>query len=426
MVGWSDSVNLVRRATTHTIEGSCKSNPHKIGFKSGSLETINQTESVAMKGTPSPLPLIAVLLVASSKALGEDGIISARHLRHGGSAGAHHPPHRSLQQARPVVPFDLGATQYTAFQDSTPQHIGNCHSGYPVDASRTKDAVCVARGGSCAVSAIRPTEWLNYDFTVPAGVSNVDIVLRISSTSVKRFTVFLDSGAASATLVGPGRGYNVYADVVWSQVAIPAPGNHSVQVYFDNGNINFCSISVHQGGTLPPPPTATAPRHVKLYWEPGYTWQEETFERKWCLECDAPGCLPGSYVKLRPCDEKWSTLNDVFQFIPVPNATGIAMIRDPTFDTCLSGRRLGSTINSTRWNVTMSTCSSSSLEQRWWTAGNGHFWAGRFEIQPAGTTDQFCLKSHHHPTPGEVLKLESCRLARIYQTSYWVPYDPVF
>ncbi|HEY9708970.1 MAG TPA: hypothetical protein V6D48_12285 [Oculatellaceae cyanobacterium] len=32
---------------------------------------------------------------------------------------------------------------------------------------------------------------------------------------------------------------------------------------------------------------------LKMYWQQGYYWQEETFERKWCMQCRVNGCSLG-------------------------------------------------------------------------------------------------------------------------------------
>ncbi len=43
----------------------------------------------------------------------------------------------------------------------------------------------------------------------------------------------------------------------------------------------------------------------------------------------------------------------------------------------------------------------------------------KFELV-AGRFGEKCLSQHHHPKEREVLYMEKCKLARLYDTSYWV------
>ena len=41
---------------------------------------------------------------------------------------------------------------------------------------------------------------------------------------------------------------------------------------------------------------------LRMHWEPGYCWQDEWKERKWCLKCDG-SCNEGENLEINECDE---------------------------------------------------------------------------------------------------------------------------
>jgi hypothetical protein len=152
---------------------------------------------------------------------------------------------------------------------------------------------------------------------------------------------------------------------------------------------------------------------LRMYWQKGYMWQESPYEWWWCMQCDGY-CRVNRPMKIRECsnNNNWLQIYDT-------NGNGEAMIRDPDTDLCLTARRL----SSRRFSVVMQWCNVNDSQQRWWTAGNGSFGGGGpFEIQPAGFTNEFCLKTQHHPKDGEKTKLTTCAVARKTDTSYWIKY----
>ena len=56
-----------------------------------------------------------------------------------------------------------------------------------------------------------------------------------------------------------------------------------------------------------------------------------------------------------------------------------------------------------------------STRQEW----NGIDFGRNFELT-AGQSNEKCLSQHHHPKEREVLYMEKCKLARRYDTSYWI------
>jgi hypothetical protein len=56
-----------------------------------------------------------------------------------------------------------------------------------------------------------------------------------------------------------------------------------------------------------------------------------------------------------------------------------------------------------------------STRQEW----NGIDFGGKFELT-AGQSNEKCLSQQHHPKEREVLYMEKCKLARRYDTSYWI------
>ena len=157
----------------------------------------------------------------------------------------------------------------------------------------------------------------------------------------------------------------------------------------------------------PPPPTATAESfRLKLYWEPGYFWQEERIHRKWCMKC-RNGCRPGNRVHIVDCAKnptKWTFLkldNDEIQ------------VRVKNENLCLEreGRR-----------ISLRICKHSILRQRWFASDGSLAPGERFEISPRGRP-KMCITQRHHPKHGEEIQLEpTLRTRRYSDTSYWNMY----
>ena len=60
-------------------------------------------------------------------------------------------------------------------------------------------------------------------------------------------------------------------------------------------------------------PTSQSNFCLILYWEEGYYWQEEVFERQWCMECRNDSCNIGDQLYIYECGDN----NEWFDFVPL-------------------------------------------------------------------------------------------------------------
>lgn len=150
---------------------------------------------------------------------------------------------------------------------------------------------------------------------------------------------------------------------------------------------------------------------LKLHWEEGYLWQEETIERKWCLRCesDQAACWPGRRVYLTNCETDMITQ---FQFVYQEDAS--FFIKLANTDLCLTAP------DDTRDRYLVQYCDTRNARQMFVTSGNAT-WGGTFEIHPEWARDG-CVSNTHHPKFGESLYLWSCSLSRFSDTSLWTFY----
>jgi hypothetical protein len=58
---------------------------------------------------------------------------------------------------------------------------------------------------------------------------------------------------------------------------------------------------------------------LRLHWEPGYCWQEEMIERKWCLQCEGSSCNTDDYLLIDSCS---GSSRQRFIYQPVPESGG--------------------------------------------------------------------------------------------------------
>jgi hypothetical protein len=61
-------------------------------------------------------------------------------------------------------------------------------------------------------------------------------------------------------------------------------------------------------------------------------------------------------------------------------------------------------------------CVLGSTQQEW----NGIDFGSKFELTAGKSDDKMCLSQYHEPKESEVLYMETCELARLYDTSYWI------
>lgn len=178
----------------------------------------------------------------------------------------------------------------------------------------------------------------------------------------------------------------------------------------DDGKTDYCVAS----GASPPSPSPPGPAptsssvsqnfKLKMYWEEGYFWQEESFERKWCMRCRGGSCGTGDKLYIENCSDDGVERFD-FDYI---NSDEV-LIKLHGTDRCLE--RAGR-------DIYIRSCNSGNSLQRWW-AKTGEFDEYRFEISQLTATN-LCVTQRHHPKPDEEVELEPCETARSSDTSFWV------
>lgn len=136
------------------------------------------------------------------------------------------------------LPFRIQAEDFSAFQDSTPAHNGNCGSG-AVDQETTTDP----NGGGCNIGWTTAGEWLEYTFSSSVA-RNVNLVARIASgLTGKTVRLSLDGVNVGSSLTAPSAGWQAFADRAVTNVAISA-GSHKLRVTFETGDVNLNYIDV--------------------------------------------------------------------------------------------------------------------------------------------------------------------------------------
>ena len=148
---------------------------------------------------------------------------------------------------------------------------------------------------------------------------------------------------------------------------------------------------------------------LKLYWEFGYHWQEETFERKWCMRCFNGHCIPGAEALIADCDNGGPAEVYFEEF-----GGDDFRIRVKNTDICLEIPQ--DLQNYLSWE----TCSDSALQR--FTGQNGDpYGGGRFQLEPKTLPDS-CITITHHPKSGERLWVATCEYTLPNDTTFWNPY----
>jgi uncharacterized membrane protein YgcG len=136
---------------------------------------------------------------------------------------------------------------------------------------------------------------------------------------------------------------------------------------------------------------------LKIYWQEGYCWQDEWNERRWCLQCEGSSCGENDYLLIRECSSS-SKQRFVYQDGKLkPNTSQ---------DLCWT--RTGRNAHQ------LKSCGNNDKQLI-----NGLKYSGNFEMHPNGYPDD-CLTQQHHPKDGEIVRGQSCSLARNDKTSLWV------
>jgi hypothetical protein len=144
---------------------------------------------------------------------------------------------------------------------------------------------------------------------------------------------------------------------------------------------------------------------LKLYWQAGYYWQEETIERKWCMQCRNSGCNYGNKIYISKCGGN----SQRFDFVPVVDDE--VLIRLHGTNLCFER------VNK---DIYMYPCDSGNFRQQWY-ASNGNFAGNRFAISQDGLS-RYCITQRHHPKEDEEVEMEPCSQAAEGQTEYWNRY----
>ena len=139
------------------------------------------------------------------------------------------------------------------------------------------------------------------------------------------------------------------------------------------------------------------PFRLGMYWENGYLWQESRREKRYCAQCKR-SCRNGDSLWVRKCNRRSSRQ----YFVKVDNTLR------PN-----NNRRVCVTRTGDR-KIRLYKCVGST-RQEW----NGIDFGRNFELT-AGQSNEKCLSQHHHPKEREVLYMETCKLARLSDTSYWI------
>ncbi len=147
---------------------------------------------------------------------------------------------------------------------------------------------------------------------------------------------------------------------------------------------------------------------LKMYWETGYYWQEQTAEKFWCMACPSGEvCNRNDKMELRSCRYK---SNEDAQFI-VTSAKKGHQFRIANTNLCLQKSRRGSSIRLKRCNA----------KNKWQHFVGFKSDGKRFDLKPS-TSSKRCLSQHHHPKAKEIIFAETCFKAHRVDTGFWVAY----
>lgn len=200
----------------------------------------------------------------------------------------------------------------------------------------------------------------------------------------------------------------------------PIPAGCSGNV---NGQKDFCIDPHNLHREVDPDTLPYTPKfRLKLYWQEGYMWQDESFERKWCVMRDYRGqpgtgkcwygldslsCNPEhTYTAKCNNDERQE-----WQFEYVNDSE--AIIKVPGENRCMMRQGI---------EIVLRPCNSANHLQRFF-AIRGGLEDYRFELSQK-TATRFCLNQAHHPKPGEVIAMYPCARTRSpdHMTSWWEKY----
>lgn len=170
----------------------------------------------------------------------------------------------------------------------------------------------------------------------------------------------------------------------------------------DTGLTDYC-IKRSSDPNPTPYPSPIMNFGLKLYWQRNYRWQEEDFDRMWCMRCGNGNCQYGDKTYIDTCRRGTS---ESYDFVFVNNDDVLIRVHG----TNLCFERIS-------YDIFLYECDASNRRQ-FWFAQRGDFRGTRFEISPRGLGSH-CITQNHHPKAYEEVELEPCSRARGADTSYW-------
>ena len=184
---------------------------------------------------------------------------------------------------------------------------------------------------------------------------------------------------------------------------------------FNFSGFNFSGFNPFGGGGGNSNPGGSSA--LKLYWELGYFWQEETIEREWCIACDG-GCSEGNKLRTTPCNSTSLPPAQMIinQDIIIPANVPVDLVQIEVAGTGLCMEAVPE--NDV---IFLSSCRNFIQSRNQWFYGYNETHVDRFEIRPFVENDQ-CVTQLHHPKDGEEIIIQICEKSRIDNTTYWEKY----
>ena len=149
---------------------------------------------------------------------------------------------------------------------------------------------------------------------------------------------------------------------------------------------------------------------LKLYWQTGYYWQENTEETWWCMSCPDGVCKLNDKLELRNCKRKSS---DDAMFVVQSHGKG-HQYRVTGTDLCMMKMF-------SRRAIKLKTCTTKGKRFPLQLFDDFKANGEKFDLRPVKYTSR-CLSNHHHPKAGEQIYAETCQKAHKTKTGYWVAY----
>jgi hypothetical protein len=159
--------------------------------------------------------------------------------------------------------------------------------------------------------------------------------------------------------------------------------------------------------------TTTESFTLKLYWEEGYFWQQEDFERRWCMQC-VNNCTIGGSIQIVNCDNDGKHgFPNRFSFLPNANvnANKEVFVQEASSGLCME-RTSGA------WKITLQSCKPDVPRQIFIVDKGSLVLGDRFQLRPKGHLNS-CVTQDHHPKYAEIVEIQSCAYAVFSETAYW-------